>query len=115
MPGSRLETNGIDVRIGNVSVCQHLNLTINAGECWAILGRNGAGKTTLLHTLAGLHSPDSGVISLQGDSLEGLPRRTIARHIGLLLQTCSGKARLTRPLPVMPCMRLDWTAWKIAM
>lgn len=86
MPGSRLEANGIDVRIGNVSVCQHLNLTINAGECWAILGRNGAGKTTLLHTLAGLHSPDSGVISLQGDSLEGLPRRTIARHIGLLLQ-----------------------------
>ncbi len=59
---------------------------MNAGERWCILGRNGAGKTTLLHTLAGLRAADSGTLTLNGSALETLPRKTLARGIGVLLQ-----------------------------
>ena len=81
-----LETTGLDIHIGHTSVCQGLELRVNAGERWAILGRNGAGKTTLLHTLAGLRRPDRGTVKLDGESLETLPRRRIARRVGVLLQ-----------------------------
>jgi iron complex transport system ATP-binding protein len=81
-----LATSGLDIRIGSVKVCRRLELHVNAGERWAILGRNGTGKTTLLHTLAGLRRPDSGTVKLDGEALDTLPRRHIARRVGVLLQ-----------------------------
>ncbi len=81
-----LEISGLDVHIGSADVCQRLELQVNAGERWAILGRNGAGKTTLLHTLAGLRRPDSGTLRLDGAALDALPRRRIAQQVGVLLQ-----------------------------
>jgi iron complex transport system ATP-binding protein len=83
---SRLESARLGVRIGAVEVCRRLDLRIQAGENWGILGRNGAGKTTLLHTLAGLRRPDAGSVRLDGVPLSDLGRRMIARHIGVLLQ-----------------------------
>ena len=83
---SGLEAAQLGIRIGGVAVCSQLDLRINAGESWGILGRNGAGKTTLLHTLAGLRRPDRGSLMLDGTPLPRLNRRSIARHIGVLLQ-----------------------------
>lgn len=81
-----LETGKLRVTIGNTRVCDALDLSIDAGDRWCILGRNGAGKTTLLQTLAGLRAPVSGDIKLGGQALQQLPRKTIARRIGLLFQ-----------------------------
>jgi len=83
---SLLRADNLTVRIGVTTVCRDLIVSIEPGERWAVLGRNGAGKTTLLHTLAGLHTPESGAIILNQQSLTDLPRRTIARHIGILFQ-----------------------------
>ena len=83
---SLLETHELHVSIGKSEVCETLNLAIDPGDRWCILGRNGTGKTTLLHTLAGLRPPVSGYITLNGQSLDELPRKKIAQHIGLLLQ-----------------------------
>ena len=81
-----LEASRLDVHIGTVSVCRQLDLHIDTGQRWCILGRNGSGKTTLLHTLAGLRKPDNGSLAAQGKSLQNLPRRTLAKFIGILLQ-----------------------------
>ena len=81
-----LDTTRLDVRIGVVSVCRELDLHIDNGQYWCILGRNGSGKTTLLHTLAGLHKPDSGAVMSGGSPLHCLPRRALAKRIGILLQ-----------------------------
>lgn len=43
-----------------------VNLTIRHGERLGIVGRNGAGKSTLLHMIAGLSSPTSGSIEING-------------------------------------------------
>jgi iron complex transport system ATP-binding protein len=83
---SLLETRALQVTIGDTAVCRDLDLTINAGERWCILGCNGAGKTTLLLTLAGLRPPQAGRIALQQQALSALPRRQIARQVGILFQ-----------------------------
>ena len=81
-----LEASSLNVTIGNTNVCQNLDLRIEAGERWCILGRNGTGKTTLLHTLAGLRQATSGSIELDGKSLTDLPAKMRSRHISILLQ-----------------------------
>ena len=83
---ANLQTQSLDVRIGEVQVCRKLDLRVREGESWCILGRNGTGKTTLLHTLAGLRAADAGGITLNDRSLAALPRRTVARQLGLLAQ-----------------------------
>jgi iron complex transport system ATP-binding protein len=81
-----LEAEQLDIRIGGIDICRRLDLRIDPGQRWGILGRNGSGKTTLLHTLAGLRRPDGGGVRLEGIPLSSLGRRRIARKIGLLLQ-----------------------------
>jgi iron complex transport system ATP-binding protein len=83
---SLLATTQLSVSIGTIEICRGLELGIEAGDRWCILGRNGTGKTTLLHTLAGLLPPVAGNIAVNGQPLQTLPRRTIARQIGILFQ-----------------------------
>jgi iron complex transport system ATP-binding protein len=52
-----------------------------------VLGCNGTGKTTTLHTLAGLRPAISGHIAIDGRALSDWPRKSLARHLGLLTQT----------------------------
>lgn len=63
-----------------------LDIAFEPGQVWGVLGPNGAGKSTLLHTLAGLHAPRDGEITLGGKPLRSQSRRQIARRLGLLFQ-----------------------------
>ena len=81
-----LNCSGVDISIGDVSVTRKLDLRIETGQCWCLLGRNGTGKTTLLQTLAGLRPPAAGHIELNGRPLEQLPRRQVAQQLGILFQ-----------------------------
>jgi iron complex transport system ATP-binding protein len=51
-----------------------------------LLGPNGCGKSTLLKTLAGIISPDSGTVSLDGRPLSTMTRRDIARRVAVVPQ-----------------------------
>lgn len=81
-----LATHALHITIGNTTVCNDLELTINGGDRWCMLGCNGTGKTTLLHTLAGLRPPTAGDITLNDRPLTQIPRKSVAQHIGLLFQ-----------------------------
>lgn len=81
-----LHTQNLDVEIAGKTVCRGLNVSIDAGQHWGLLGVNGVGKTTLLHTLAGLRAPAQGEIRLGDALLDELPRRRIAQQIGVLFQ-----------------------------
>jgi multiple sugar transport system ATP-binding protein len=68
-----------DVSIQNISksfksnvALSNLSLDIANGEFVVLLGPTGAGKTTTLRLIAGLETPDSGDISINGQSLAGL-------------------------------------------
>ena len=56
------------------------------GQRWGVLGPNGVGKTSLLLTLAGLKSPRSGRVLLDGAPLNRLRPRAIARKLGVVFQ-----------------------------
>jgi iron complex transport system ATP-binding protein len=81
-----LQAINVDVSIDSKCFAHALNLSLEPGQCWCILGRNGAGKTTLLHTLAGLHVPAAGIIRLEGTPIQTLPRKHIAQRLGVLFQ-----------------------------
>jgi iron complex transport system ATP-binding protein len=81
-----LNTKWLDVEVAGKTVCQGLDWEVQPGQYWGILGGNGVGKTTLLHTLAGLRPAAGGELLLQGQPLHKLPRRHIARHLGLVFQ-----------------------------
>jgi iron complex transport system ATP-binding protein len=81
-----LEVRKLSVRIGGVEVVDTLDLAIEAGQFWGLLGPNGVGKTTLLKTLAGVHPAVGGEVLLDGQRLDRLPRRQIARRLGMLPQ-----------------------------
>lgn len=81
-----LQTQGLLLDIPDRDQHMPLDITVEPGQCWAVLGPNGSGKTTFLHTLAGLRTAASGTVLLDQQPLQGLSRRQLARHIGMLLQ-----------------------------
>ncbi|EMP54280.1 iron compound ABC transporter ATP-binding protein [Marinobacter santoriniensis NKSG1] len=83
---SVLKTDELVIDIPGRASGSALSLTLSPGEVWGVLGPNGVGKTTLLHTLAGLRTPRSGQVRLDGNLLADMGRRRIARHLGLVFQ-----------------------------
>ena len=81
-----LRTENLHLEVPGKVLCQDLALTLEPGQCWAILGKNGSGKTTLLHALSGLAKPAAGKIELDGQPMAGISRRQLAQRIGILLQ-----------------------------
>lgn len=82
----RLATGRLTLRTGDKWLVRDLDLAIEAGQNWAILGANGSGKTTLLHTLAGLRPAHAGDVLLDDRPIAAVPRRERARTVGLLFQ-----------------------------
>lgn len=54
------------------NVLADLNYTLNAGEYVAVMGESGVGKSTLLNLIAGLDTPDSGEILINGAAISSL-------------------------------------------
>lgn len=57
---------GLDYSVGGPLLLEHVDLTIEAGERIALIGRNGAGKSTLMKLLAGELRPDDGEVRVEG-------------------------------------------------
>ena len=81
-----LVCQSLDVSIGGKDICSKLDLDLQPGQFWGLLGPNGIGKTTLLKCMAGLIAPDAGNVLLENQAIDKLPRRAIARLLGMLQQ-----------------------------
>ncbi len=64
-----IETRALTRTFGDITAVNQLNLTVNEGELFALLGVNGAGKTTAIRMLCGLLPPTSGDALLLGRSI----------------------------------------------
>ncbi|MGH2614338.1 MAG: ABC transporter ATP-binding protein [Thermomicrobiales bacterium] len=60
---------GLSKRFGRTRAVENLDLTVDDGEFFVLLGPSGAGKTTTLGLIAGLETPDSGEIFLGDDEV----------------------------------------------
>ena len=85
-PLEPLTVRSLSIVAGARVLVHDLSLGLRRGEFLAILGRNGSGKTLTLHALAGLNAAHGGHVLLDGEPLAAMPRRRIARRLGLLLQ-----------------------------
>jgi ABC-type Fe3+/spermidine/putrescine transport system ATPase subunit len=65
---------------------KNIDLTIENGDYFIILGPTGAGKTLLLETIMGFHKPDEGRIVLNDQDITGTPPEK--RNIGYVSQNC---------------------------
>ena len=75
-----LELDKVNTYYGESHILKGLSLVIEKGEIATLLGRNGAGKTTTVKTIIGILSPQSGKITLKGESIVGRPPHEIARQ-----------------------------------
>jgi len=73
-----------------VEVLHGLDLEIRRGEFSALMGPSGSGKTTLLNLIGGLDRPTSGEVEVNGERIDRLSSRALARwrssHVGFIFQ-----------------------------
>jgi branched-chain amino acid transport system ATP-binding protein len=79
-----LRVDALDAGYLGTPVVREISLHVAPGEVVAMLGPNGAGKTTTLETIAGLHQPMRGTISMHGENVAGRRPHLLARD-GLAL------------------------------
>lgn len=75
-----LELAGISSGYGEALVLRNIDLTVQPGEIFALLGKNGMGKSTLLKTVMGYLSTRSGRILVAGAETTGLAPHRVARR-----------------------------------
>ena len=79
-----IEVKNINKSFGNFVALNNVSLDFPSGELVALLGPSGCGKTTLLRIIAGLETPDSGNIILDGIDTSATPVRD--RQVGFVFQ-----------------------------
>ncbi|MFC8452223.1 ABC transporter ATP-binding protein [Kitasatospora sp. NPDC057223] len=80
--GPLLRTREVDVVRDGRYLLRGINLTIEPGEHWALLGANGAGKSTLLGLLGAVSHPTRGEVDVLGRRLGRVDIRGLRAHLG---------------------------------
>ena len=85
-----IHLNNVSVRFGTYTQIDYQPLDFESGESVAILGGSGCGKSTLLNLIAGIISPLSGEISIDGTVMTSLSQKQKdafrIRNIGFVFQ-----------------------------
>ena len=81
-----IETKNLTKQYGSQKSVADLNIHVQKGRIYGLLGRNGAGKTTTMKMLLGLTKPTSGEVKIWGKSLQGNEKKLLPR-IGSLIES----------------------------
>ena len=65
---------------------ENLNLSVKSGQRIAIVGPTGCGKTTLINLLMRFYDVDSGSISVDGNDIRNITRKSLRANYGMVLQ-----------------------------
>lgn len=115
-PGRFLELRNIQKWFGGVHALRGIDLTLDLGQAYHLLGENGCGKSTVIKIMSGALAPSAGEIILEGErysamtpilslssgietvyqDLSLLPNLTVAENVALNEQLVSGRGRLAR-------------------
>ena len=123
-----LEVRGIVNRFGTQTVHRGLDMQVQAGEIFGIVGGSGAGKSVLLRTILGLHRPNEGHVLFMGEDLAQMSAdelRRLKTNYGVTFQEgalfTSLTVRQNVQLPMLEHLRLpergleELTALKIQL
>ena len=71
---------------GVTDAVRNINLRIEPGKTYALVGASGAGKSTILSLILRLYDPTSGVIRIDGHDLRTVTQKSLREQIGLVTQ-----------------------------
>jgi simple sugar transport system ATP-binding protein len=111
-----LQMEGIHKRYAGVHALRGIDLTIEAGEIYHLLGENGCGKSTLIKIISGALTPSAGQLTVGGatysalaplqalslgietvyQDLSLLPNMSVAENVALSAQLVAGNGKLAR-------------------
>jgi len=80
-----VKISGLTRRFGDIAAVDNIDLEINPGELFSILGGSGSGKTTLLRMLAGFETPSEGTIIIDGIDMTSVP--PYERPVNMMFQS----------------------------
>lgn len=115
-PKELLKLENIQKWFGGVHALRGINLTLERGQVYHLLGENGCGKSTVIKIMSGAHPPSTGEIILEGKHFQALtpiqslsagietvyqdlsllPNMTVAENVALTEQLVSAAGRLAR-------------------
>src|SRR5471030_3245627 len=79
-----IEVRNVSKRFGAFDALTDVTFSVPAGQLVALLGPSGGGKTTMLRIIAGLDTPDSGAVLLEGEDATTVSARK--RGVGFVFQ-----------------------------
>jgi sulfate transport system ATP-binding protein len=88
-----IEIETIAKQFGDFTALQDVSLEVPEGSLTALLGPSGSGKSTLLRIIAGLETPDSGTVLINGDDVSHV--RPQQRGIGFVFQHYAAFTHMT--------------------
>jgi len=78
---------GVTKTYGKVTALDDVDLTLREGTVHGLVGENGSGKSTLTKVIAGVVTPDSGSVSINGETIRHIdPRTSIAHGVRVIFQ-----------------------------
>ncbi|MFC5700040.1 ABC transporter ATP-binding protein [Cohnella faecalis] len=93
-----IHLNSLTLRRGERDILRGVDLHVNAGEHWTLLGRNGCGKTTILEMITGYMFPTSGTVDVLGNRYGTVDVREVRKKIGYIGPTLIEKLTLRDPV-----------------
>jgi iron complex transport system ATP-binding protein len=106
-----LRADQLSWTVRGAPIVRHISLEAREGEMLGILGPNGSGKSTLMKMLAGILAPSAGTVTLKGQPMAALPRRSIAQILAFVEQHAGTTERIT----VRDAVELGRTPWLSAV
>jgi subfamily B ATP-binding cassette protein MsbA len=84
----RIDFENVRFRYANTATdaISNLNLRIERGKTYALVGASGAGKTTILSLILRLYDPTSGTVKIDGRDLRAITQKSLREQIGLVTQ-----------------------------
>ncbi len=84
-----IELQQVTVRLGERTILDGVDLTVQRGETMVILGASGSGKSTILRVIIGLVRPDAGRVLIDGEDVTDYTERQwneVRRRMGMVFQ-----------------------------
>ena len=84
----RIDFEAVTFRYANTATAaiSNLNLRIERGKTYALVGASGAGKSTILSLILRLYDPTSGTVKIDGRDLRTVTQKSLREQIGLVTQ-----------------------------
>lgn len=106
---SFIQLTEIRKSFGDVDILRDVSLEIREGEFLTLVGPSGCGKSTLLRILAGLESPDHGVVEIDGQDATNI--RASERNLAMVFQSHALYPHLTLRENLATPLRLRDLSW----